>query len=125
MLGFDPVPIAFHRGDPILEGPLAKGRVEAAERIYIADRACGGQLLLPEALFEFGDGGEADEMAFNRRREFAEEGHEFFADPIAEEAGVVVGGVIPPRKAPRSEIFADGLPGDTQQRTDKAGPGSG
>jgi hypothetical protein len=104
---------------------LAKGRVEAAERIYVADRACGGQLLLPEALFEFGDGGEADEMAFNSRREFAEEGHEFFADPIAEEAGVVVGGVVPPRKVPCRKILADGLPGDTQQRSDKAGPGSG
>lgn len=112
MLSFNPVQVSLNGCDPVAEDSAAKGWMEAAERVYISHRAAGWHLVLPIPLFKAGDGGEADEVAFDGRRKVAEDGQEFFSNSIAEETRVVVRGVLSPFEALKGQILPDCLPRD-------------
>lgn len=99
--------------------------MKLAERFYIPDRTGRRDLLLPIVFFRRGDGGEADQMTLNGRREVAEEGQKLFTHPIAEEARIFVRGILTPLEALLGKEPTDGLSRQAQQRTNEARTGSG
>ncbi len=94
--------------------------METSEKVYIPHRSAGWYLFLPVPFFESGDGGKADEMPFDGRRQVSQERQQFFADPIAKEPRVVVRGVLPPGKSLTAKVFAHRLPRYSEQRPNQA-----
>jgi hypothetical protein len=125
VLGFNSIQVALDRADPVAEGATPQSRMKFPERIDISHRAGGRELLLPIAFLEFGDRGKPDQMILNGWSEVPEQGQELPSDAIAEEAGVFIGGILPPFEALTRKVLANRHPRHSQQWPEEAGFGSG